>query len=103
MDYLIFEWNENKNRNNLAKHGISFDEAKTVFLDDNAVLFDDPDHSIGEERFLILGKTFQEKLCIVCHCYRDNDNTIRLISARRATKSETNAYYEFSGGGFYER
>lgn len=63
-----------------------------MFYDDNAVLFDDPDHSIGEERFLIIGMVKESKICIVSHCYRDN--VIRLISAREATKNEKKTYYE---------
>lgn len=76
------------------KHKISFEEAKTVFYDDNAILFDDPDHSIGEERFLIIGISQTEKLCIVSHCYREKDDIIRIISARKATKTESKIYTE---------
>ena len=65
MDMIKFEWDENKNRTNQQKHGISFDEAKTVFYDENAILFDDPEHSREEERFLIIGVTTNEKICIV--------------------------------------
>ena len=92
MDELSFEWDENKNDINKQKHGISFETASEVFYDNNAILFDDPDHSIGEERFLIIGSTFSSKLCIVSHCYRDSDNIIRLISAREATKKEKAIY-----------
>ncbi len=80
-------WDEAKNLSNQKKHGVSFEEAETVFYDDDSVLFDDPDHSVGEERFLIIGVTDTEKLCIVSHCYRDED-VIRIISARKATKHE---------------
>lgn len=100
---IIFEWDENKNRINQTKHGITFEEAKTVFYDDNAIVFDDPDHSMEEERFLILGFSKRENLCIVSHCYRDKDNTIRIISARKATKNEAKIYYEYTGGDSYER
>ena len=93
-----FEWDENKNKTNIIKHKVSFEEAKTVFYDDNAILFDDPDHSIEEERFLILGISQTEKLCIVSHCYCDNENIIRIISARKATKNETKVYNEGIGG-----
>lgn len=62
------------------------------FYDDDAVLFDDPDHSVGEERFLIIGMLKSSKICIVSHCYRDNDNVIRIISARTATKNEKSTY-----------
>ena len=98
MDTIRFEWDNNKNELNKKKHKISFEEAKTVFYDDNAILFDDPDHSEFEERFLILGISQTEKLCIVSHCYRDNDNIIRIISARKATKNETKVYTEGIGG-----
>lgn len=87
-----------KTKKNKRKHKISFEEAKTVFYDDNAILFDDPDHSLEEERFLILGISQTEKLCIVSHCYRDNENVIRIISARKATKNETKVYNEGIGG-----
>lgn len=93
METIIFEWDENKNTINKKKHGISFEEAKEVFGDNNAILFDDPDHSIGEERFMIIGIIRSQKICIVSHCYRDND-VIRIISAREATKNEKNVYYK---------
>lgn len=92
MEELIFQWDENKNTINKSKHGLSFEEAKEVFYDENAVLFDDPDHSVGEERFLIIGMTESNKILLVSHCYRDNDNVIRIISARKATKNEKNTY-----------
>lgn len=94
MEELKFEWDENKNNINKHKHGISFEEAKTVFYDGDAILFDDPEHSIGEERFLIIGCTETEKICIVSHCYRGSDNSIRIISARKATKNEKQVYIE---------
>ena len=98
MDIIRFEWDENKNEINKRKHQISFEEAKTVFYDENAILFDDPDHSAEEERFLIIGITQKDHLCIVSHCYRDRENVIRLISARKATKKESGVYYEGIGG-----
>ncbi|MCM1009046.1 MAG: BrnT family toxin [Ruminococcus flavefaciens] len=88
MSTIKFEWDEN----NKEKHGLSFEEAKEVFHDDNAILFDDPDHSVCEERFLIIGMT-SAKICIVSHCYRD-DNVIRIISAREATKNEKKTYWK---------
>lgn len=94
MNHIKFEWDKNKNEINKRKHGLSFEEAKEVFGDDNAILFDDPDHSTEEDRFLIIGTTETEKVCIVSHCYRDNDNVIRLISARKATKNEKRIYQE---------
>ena len=93
MEELRFEWDENKNAVNIEKHGLSFEEAKEVFDDNNAILFDDPDHSIDEERFLIIGVIKSNKICIVSHCYRDGDNVIRLISAREAVKSEKETYW----------
>lgn len=98
MNEIHFEWDNNKNEINKKKHGISFEEAKTVFYDENAILFDDPEHSNDEERFLLLGISNKEKLCIVCHCYRGNDEIIRIISARKATKSETHDYNELTKG-----
>ena len=92
MDRIIFEWDENKNRINQDKHKISFDEAKTVFYDMEAIVIDDPEHSEGEERFIILGLSKTAKLLVVCHCYRKSETVIRIISARKATKTETKQY-----------
>ena len=94
---MRFEWDPNKDEKNKKKHGISFEEAKTVFFDEYAILFDDPDHSDVEERFLILGLSQRENLCIVSHCYRGADELIRIISARKATKTET-AFYTSNRG-----
>ncbi len=90
---MHFTWDENKNQINQKKHGISFEIAQTVFYDDDAILFDDPDHSIEEERFLIIGVSAKEKICIVSHCYREED-VIRIISAREATTKEKQIYTE---------
>lgn len=92
MDDLIFEWDENKNELNKKKHKISFDEAKTVFYDDEALLIEDPEHSKEEERFIILGLSKMANILVVCHCYRASETVIRIISARKATKTETNQY-----------
>lgn len=92
MDIIQFEWDENKNRINQRKHGISFDEAQTVFHDEYAILFDDPEHSEDEDRFLIIGMTKKERVCIVSRCYRGQENTIRIISARKATRNEKKFY-----------
>ena len=89
MECIQFEWDENKNHINQNKHKISFEEAKTVFYDDEALVIDDPDHSEAEERFIILGLSNKANLLIVCHCYRASDTVIRIISARRATKTES--------------
>ena len=95
MDSLNFEWDENKNASNFKKHGISFDEAKTVFADELGRLIPDPDNSEGEERFILMGMSSHLKLLAVCHCERSSD-TIRIISARKADKSERRQYEGFS-------
>lgn len=92
MDIIKFEWDENKNRINLQKHGISFDEAKTVFYDEDALVRDDPEHSQEEERFIILGLSSKANLLVVCHCYRASETVIRIISARKATRRESKYY-----------
>jgi len=92
MDGLRFEWDENKNRINQEKHKISFEEAKTVFYDLEALVIDDPEHSEEEERFIILGLSRTANLLVVCHCFRETETVIRIISARKATKTETNYY-----------
>lgn len=94
MDILKFEWDPNKNEINKKKHGLSFDVAKEVFYDECAILFNDPDHSIDEDRFLIIGSLRTEQICIVSHCYRDNESVIRIISARKATKAERQVYFD---------
>lgn len=92
MDIIKFEWDENKNRTNQNKHGISFTEAQTVFYDDEALVIDDPEHSEEEERFIILGLSNKANLLVVCHCYRASETVIRIISARKATKTESQYY-----------
>lgn len=94
MNSLGFEWDENKNLSNQQKHGASFDEAKTVFADEFGRLIPDPDHSLGEERFILMGMSSQFRLLTVCHCERGS-NTIRIISARKADKSERKQYEGF--------
>jgi len=89
---LSFEWDEHKNAVNQAKHQVSFEEAQTVFYDDRALVIDDPEHSQDEERFIILGMSARARLLIVCHCYRASDTVIRIISARKATKTESMYY-----------
>lgn len=88
-----FEWDKNKNIQNIKKHEVSFEEAVSVFYDENALLIPDPIHSSYEERFIILGYSFNKGLLVVCHCYRSNENIIRLISARKATKKERIQYF----------
>ena len=92
INYLKFEWDAKKELSNLRKHGISFEEAKTVFFDENAKLIDDPNHSEEEERFILLGLSHSLRMILVCHCYRSDDNLIRIISARKATARESRAY-----------
>ena len=89
---LSFEWDERKNEINKAKHKVSFEEAQTVFYDERALVIDDPEHSQEEERFIILGMSARANLLIVCHCYRASDTVIRIISARKATRTESTYY-----------
>ena len=95
MQSIIFEWDENKNLKNIHKHNVSFEEARTVFYDEQALVIDDPDHSVDEERFVIMGVSNKANLLVVCHCYRISDTVVRIISARKATKSEAKQYYDF--------
>ena len=95
MDDLKFEWDENKNLTNQSKHKVSFEEAQTVFYDEDAMLIDDPKHSEEEERFIILGLSKKLNLLVVCHCCRSSDTVIRIISARKATKTETKQYKNY--------
>ena len=92
MKSIKFEWDENKNLINQKKHGVSFEEAKSVFFDDNAIEFYDNPHSNDEDRFLMLGFSNQLRLLIVCHCFKESDSTIRIFSARKATKDEASYY-----------
>ena len=89
---LLFEWDERKNAQNTRKHGISFEEAQTVFFDEQALLIADPDHSETEERFILLGLSGALRTLAVCHCYRLQGGVIRLISARRADPQEREEY-----------
>lgn len=92
MDSIIFQWDQTKNLANIKKHKVSFEEAKTVFFDENARLIPDPEHSVNEERFIILGFSNKLKLLVVVHTYKENDEIIRIVSARKATKSEIKYY-----------
>ena len=89
---ITFEWDETKAAANLRKHQVSFKEAQSIFFDEFGVQFYDDDHSSGEDRFLMLGMSSGAKLLIVCHCERDQGATVRIISARKATKRES-AFY----------
>ena len=96
MGKIEFAWDRRKAKSNLKKHGISFDEAQSAFLDDYARLIGDPDHSEDEDRFLLLGYSLQARCIVVTHCYRESgksDTVIRLISARRATAREQQVYW----------
>ncbi len=95
MDGLKFIWDQKKATTNLTKHGVSFEEAKTVFFDDYARLIADPEHSQEEDRFILLGFSVRLRLLIVCHSYRENGQTIRIISARNAKRPEQRQYEGF--------
>lgn len=94
MARLRFEWDERKNAANQRKHDVSFEEAQTVFYDDRALLMKDPDESDQEERFILLGMSPALRTLVVCHCYREGDAVIRIISARKANRSERRQYEE---------
>jgi len=92
MTSLRFEWEPRKASANLKKHGISFEEAKSVFYDESSKLISDPEHSEDEDRFILLGASHSLRVILVCHCYRSEGNVIRVISARKATFKETKTY-----------
>jgi uncharacterized protein len=89
---MHFEWDEAKSRANENKHGVTFVEAKSVFFEEGALLFDDPDHSEEEQRFLLLGPSALMRVLVVVHCWMEEDGAIRIISARPATRREREAY-----------
>ena len=90
---LTFAWNPEKATANIGKHGVSFEEAQTAFYDEKALLFFDPDHSDDEDRFILLGLSIRPRVLVVCHCFREEEQTIRLISARKAESGEENEYW----------
>ena len=92
MRYLTFSWDEKKDKANLKKHGVSFDEAKTVFFDEKAVEYPDPDHSDDEDRFLMVGRSYRFRMMIVCHCLRSEGSEIGIISGRKLTKKELSSF-----------
>ena len=94
MSELSFEWDPKKAAANAAKHGVTFDEAKTVFHDDDALVISDPDHSEDEERFIIMGQSSEPRMLVVVHCYRKTGESIRIISARLAEPFERRRYHE---------
>ena len=92
MSSLRIEWDSRKAEANRKKHGVSFEDAQTVFSDERARLIDDPDHSEDEERFVLLGLSSSLRLLVVVHCYRSDGNVIRIISARKANRDEERFY-----------
>jgi len=98
MSEIRFEWDSNKAKSNIEKHGVTFEEASTVFDDEMAIIFDDPDHSDDENRSIILGFSASARMLIVCHCLRGEGDIIRIISARKATKTEKAQYAEINQG-----
>jgi uncharacterized DUF497 family protein len=92
MAGLSFTWDAAKARANVAKHGIRFEEAETAFSDENAILLPDPEHSAMEERFVLIGRSVALRVLVVVHCEPDPSGAIRIISARRATRSERGQY-----------
>lgn len=92
MRVLRFIWDPKKASGNMRKHGVSFEEARSVFYDDWAIEFYDGPHSEADDRFLLLGLSAHARLLLVCHCYREDEQTIRIISARKATPAEAQHY-----------
>ena len=89
---MRFEWDQRKNAANRRKHGASFEEAATVFADEHALLIADPDHSKSEDRFVLLDLCSSLRMLVVCHCYQQTEAVVRIISARKATRSERLQY-----------
>ncbi len=95
MKELKFEWDVNKDKTNTKKHDVTFDEARTAFFDEYAIDFYDPDHSEVEDRFILLGNSFKLNTVVVCHCFREGETKVRIISARKANKQEQKAYWKY--------
>ena len=95
MADLRFEWDKRKASDNRRRHGVSFEEARSAFRDENARVIPDPEHSDEEGRFVLLGLSVQLRLLLVVHCYREDDEVIRIISARKADPAERSKYSEF--------
>lgn len=93
MTELQFEWDDRKEKANIKKHGVSFEKARTVFYDENAMQFFDPDHSGDEDRFILLGISYRLRILVVCHCLRKNETVVRIFSARKADKGEEHEYW----------
>lgn len=94
MNEISFEWDSSKAASNAKKHGVSFEEARTVFFDEHALLIPDPDHSTTEDRFIIMGLSSAQRVLVIVHCFRQSGSSIRLISARRAGTKEQQPYWE---------
>jgi uncharacterized DUF497 family protein len=94
MAKIEFIWDGQKSNANAKKHGVSFEEAQTAFYDEQAVVFFDPDHSEDEDRFILLGVSFKLRVLVVCHCFRESETVVRLISARKADKAEERNYWK---------
>jgi len=94
MNEIDFEWDKKKENSNVKKHGVSFEEAHTVFYDEKAIQFFDPDHSEEEDRFILLGMSFKLQVLVICHCFRESETVIRIISARKADKYEEQEYWK---------
>ena len=92
---MEFEWDSRKDRANAKKHGVSFEDARTAFYDETAMVFHDPDHSSDEDRFILLGMSARARVLVVCHCMRDSDSVVRINSARRADTQEESDYWEY--------
>jgi len=93
MTELVFEWDEQKENANVQKHGVSFEEARSAFSDEHALVFFDPDHSGDEDRFILLGLSAKLRTLVVCHCFREEETVIRMISARKADTEEEREYW----------
>jgi len=94
MVELRFEWDEKTEEANRKKHGVSFEEARTAFYDERAIQFYDPDHSDEEDRFILLGLGLKSQILVVCHCFRESETLVRIISARKADKDEEREYWK---------
>jgi len=95
---LHFDWDERKNSANQKKHGVSFEEAQSVFFDEAAIEYDDPEHSRDEDRFILIGRSYQLRMLVVCHCFRQSASVIRIISARKAARRERRVHMEKTRG-----
>jgi len=93
--FIHYEWNSSKSSTNAKKHGVTFEEAKSVFLDEFARLISDPSHSSDEDRFVLLGLSRRLRLLVVSHCYRERGHVVRIISARKASQKEQRQYARY--------